>query len=101
RRDAELPRRDLGKDVGVPLASRLHIERQHRGPITGKLQRGAFERHAAGMLEHAGDADAAILAMLGRLALALLEAGVVRKRDRLVEDRLELAGVVSGADRGL
>ena len=31
----------------------------------------------------------------------LLEASVVGKRDRLVEDRLELAGVVGRADRGL
>ena len=36
----------------------------------GKLQRRAFERRAAGMLEHAGDAEPAQLAALERLPCA-------------------------------
>ena len=38
---------------------------------------------------------------LNDFAAALLEFGVVRERQRLVEDRREVAGVIGGADRGL
>src|SRR5207237_1090427 len=54
----------------------------------------------AGMFEHAGNADASVLAAPRRFAFALLEAGVIRERHSLIEQGLELAGVIGGADRG-
>ena len=89
------------KHRGMALAGVLHVERQQKMLAAGKAQHGAFERRAAGMFEHAGNAEPAIFAALGRFALALLEVVVVGKLQRLVEDRLEVAGVVGGADRGL
>ena len=50
------------------------------------------------MFEHAADAKPAIFAALLRLAAALLEVVVIGKLQRLVEDRLEIAGVDDGAD---
>src|SRR5947209_2195332 len=100
RRYAE-PRGDQARvDCGVTLAGILHSDAEHKLAVL-EQQRGAFGRDAAGMLEKARDADAAQLAAPQRLAPALLELGVVRKRERLVEDRRKIAGIERGADRGL
>ena len=55
------------EDRLVALAGGLHVERQHGGLAARKQQRRAFQRRAAGVFEHAGKADAAKLAALGRL----------------------------------
>ena len=60
RRDAEPLGDEPREDGGVTLAGRLHVERQHERVAAGKAQARAFERRAAGMLEEAGHADAAI-----------------------------------------
>ena len=52
---------------GVALAGRLHVEAEQQLLAAGKRQRGAFERKAAGMLEHAGDADARDICRAWRL----------------------------------
>src|SRR5580700_8760820 len=85
----------------MALAGILHIEREQQRAVARKTQLGALYRRAAGMLEQAADAETAKLAALLRLAAAFLEAVVVGQRQRLVEDRLEIAAVVSGADRRL
>ncbi len=57
---------------------------------------------AAGMFQHAADAEAAIFAALSAtLAAAGFEAVVIGELERLVEHRFEIAAVVGGADRGL
>src|ERR1700730_6216395 len=100
RRNAEFFRNDAREHCGVALAGVLHIQRQQQRAVARKTQLGALERGAAGMLEQTADAEAAIFSVLLRLAAALLKTLVIRKRQRLIEDRLEIAGVVSGADRG-
>ena len=72
---------------GVALAGRLHVERQDQAVAARKLQRRAFERRAAGMFEHAGDAEPAQLAALERVLAPLLEAVDVGELQRLVDDR--------------
>src|SRR5277367_953211 len=84
---------------GMALAGVLHIEPEPQGLIAGKFQERAFGGRAAGMFEHAADAEPAIFAALLRLALAALEVVVIGKPQRPVEDRLEIAGVDDGADR--
>src|SRR5215469_5865200 len=88
---------DLRKYCGVALAGILDIERQEQLVAAGKAQLRALDRRAAGMFEHAGNAKPAVFAALCRLALALLERVVVRKLERLVEDRREIAGIDGGA----
>ena len=56
------------KHRGVALAGRLHVEIDGQRAVAGEGEPGALERRAAGMLEHAGNADAAIFA--ARFALA-------------------------------
>ena len=68
--------------------------------VVGKRQRRLFHRRRAGMLQHAGDADAAQFLAPGRFALALVEVGVVGKRQRLVDDAGKIAAVI-GVDRRL
>jgi hypothetical protein len=89
------------KNGGMPLAGGLHVERQNRAAVARKQNRGAFERRTARMFEHAGNPDAAIFSPPRRLALALLEAGIIRERHGAVEHGLEVAGVISGPGRGL
>ncbi len=101
RVDAQPLRQHRVEHGGVALAGRLHVEVQEQLLAAGKFQLGALERKAAGVLQHAGDADAAIHVALGRLAPALLEAVVVGELQRLVEYDVELAAVDGGADRGL
>ena len=67
----------------------------------GERDRGLFHRRRAGMLQHAGDADAAIFLAPRRFALALVEIGVVGELQRLVDDAGEVAAVVGVADRRL
>ena len=100
-RDAEPLGDDAREHRGVALSGRLHVERQHEGVAAREAQRRAFERRAAGMLEHAGDAEAAQLAALKRFLAPLLEAVDVGELERLVDDHREFAGVVGGADGGL
>ena len=52
------------------------------------------------MFQHAGEPDAAVFAAPSGLAPARFEAVIVGKRQRLVEDRPEIAAVIGGADRG-
>ena len=59
---------------GVALAGGLHVEHEVEAVAAGKLQRRAFQRRAAGVLQHAGDAEPAQLAAPLRLLAALLEA---------------------------
>ena len=98
-RNAELRADQARIDRGVALAGVLHADAEHQLAVAGKQQRCALGRQPAGMFEEARDADAAQLLAPERLAAALLELGVVRKRQRLVEDRREVAGVVGRADR--
>src|SRR5262245_24495435 len=100
-RDAELLRQHRIEYGGVALARRLHVEAERQALAAREAQCGAFERKAAGVLQHAGDAEPAILAALGGLAPALLEAVVIGKLEGLVEDDLELTAVDGGADGGL
>ena len=86
---------------GVALPGRLDVEVEQQLVAARETDLRAFERKAAGVLQHAGDAEAAVLAALGGFTAALLEAVVVGERQRLVEDDLELAAVDRGADRGL
>src|SRR5207244_3029484 len=94
--DAEPFGQERNEHGGVTLAGRLHVEPEHKLLATGKTQRSSLERHAAGMLQHAGKADAAIFAAPCRLAPALLESVMLGQRQCAVEQRLELAAV----DRG-
>src|SRR5207253_9094821 len=100
RCDAEPLRQHRDEGGGVALAGRLHIEVEQEPLAAWKLELSAFEREAAGMLQHAGNAEPAILAAPARIAPALLEAVVIGQRERLVEHDLELAAVDGGADRG-
>ena len=86
---------------GVALTGRLHIEIDGERAVAGEGEPGALERRAAGMLEHAGNADAAIFAARFRCAPARLEAIVTGERQRLVEDGRKIAAVIGGADGGL
>src|SRR5580698_1650757 len=85
----------------MALAGVLHIQREQQRAVARKTQLGALDRRAAGMLEQAADAETAILAALLRFTAAFLETVVVGQGESLVEDRLEIAAVVSGADRRL
>src|SRR5580704_2630324 len=85
----------------MALAGILHIEREQQRTVTRKTQLGALDRRAAGMFEQAADAKTAKLAALLRFAATLLEAVVVGQGERFVQNRLEIAAVVSGADSGL
>src|SRR5580698_6423776 len=85
----------------MALTGILNIEREQQRAVARKTQLGALYRRAAGMLEQAADAEAAKLAALLRFTAALLETVVIGQRQRLIQDRLEITGVVSGADRGL
>src|SRR5580704_3118511 len=85
----------------MALAGVLHIEREQQRAVARKTQFGALYRRAAGMLEQAADAKAAKLAALLRFTATLLEAVVIGQGQSFIEDRLEIAGVVRGADRSL
>jgi hypothetical protein len=100
KRNAEALGDDLREHGGMALAGITDIERQQELAGFRKTQFGALGRRAAGMFEHAGDAEAAILAALFRVPAALLESLIVGEFQRLVEHRAEIAGIVSGADRG-
>src|SRR5262249_15213329 len=99
--DAEPLRQQRIEYRGVALAGRLHVEAEHQRVAAGKAQRGPFERNAAGMLQHAGNAETAVFAALGRRAPTLLETVVIGERERLVEHGRELAAVDGRADGGL
>ena len=96
--DAEPLRQQGIERAGVALAGRLHVEAQHQSLAAGKAQRRPFEGSAAGMLQHAGNAETAIFSAFGRRAPALLEAVVVGERKRLVEHGRELAAVDGRTD---
>src|SRR3984885_7805831 len=101
RRDAE-PLTDQAREYrSVALPGVLHVKCKPQGAVTGKFEQSAFGRRAAGMFQHAADAEAAIFAALLRLALTPLDIVVIGKDQRLVEDRLEIAAVDDGADRRL
>src|SRR5713101_5253007 len=68
--DAEPLRQQGIECAGVALAGRLHVEAQHQSLATGKTQRRPFEGSAAGMLQHAGNAETAIFSAFGRRAPA-------------------------------
>src|SRR5580704_14556485 len=91
RGNAETLTDDFRENSGVPLAGVLHAETHQQGLVARKRQHRAFGRRAAGVFEQAADAEAAIFASPRRLALALLEAVIVGKLQRLVEDRFEIA----------
>ena len=84
----------------MALAGRLHVEHEVEGVATRKLERGTLQRRAAGMLQHAGDAEPAQLATPLRFLAPLLETVDVCEFERLVDNHREFAGVVDGADRG-
>ena len=84
----------------MALAGRLDIETDGQGAVAGKCQPRAFERRAAGMLQHAGNADAAISAALFCFTPPRFDAVIVGERQRLVEDRRKVAAIIGGADGG-
>src|SRR5262249_42041055 len=86
---------------GVALAGALHIEPELQGAVAEEGEHRAFGRRAAGMFEHATDAEAAIFAALFRVAAAALEIGVIGKLQRLIKHRREVAAVDHGTDGGL
>src|SRR3974390_2176811 len=98
RRNAEPFRDDLRKHRSVSLAGVLYAQAEQNRAVSRKGQHRALERRSAGMFKQAADAEAAIFAALLRFAAALLEPVIVGERKRLVEDRLEIAAVVGGAD---
>src|ERR1700687_4693943 len=99
-RNGKLLRDHARKHRGMTLAGVLNVEAEQKLAVAERQHRG-FDRRAAGMFEHAGNAEAAIFAVLLRVAAATLEISVIGKLERLVEHRREIAAVDRGADRGL
>src|SRR5262245_12318084 len=84
----------------VALAGRLHVAAQDQLVAAGKRNRGLLHWQGAGVLQHKRHTDAAQLLALRGLASTLVEIGEIRKLQRLVDDRREIATVVN-VDWGL
>src|SRR6185295_12509234 len=98
--DAELASKQARKNGGMALAGRLHVAAQDQLLAPGKRNRGLLHRQGAGVLQHEGHADAAQFLALCGLAPTLVEVGEIRKLQRPIDNRREIAAVV-GVDRRL
>src|SRR6476661_5184875 len=96
--DAELAGEQARKNCGMALAGRLHVAAQDQLVAAGKRNRGLLHRQGAGVLQHEGHADAAQFFALCGVAPPLVEVGEIRKLQRLIDNRREIAAVV-GVDR--
>src|SRR6202034_4057895 len=65
-RDAEPVGDKTRKHRGVALAGRLYVETDRQRTVAGESEPRPFERRTAGMLQHAGKADAAIFSARAR-----------------------------------
>src|SRR5262249_23776621 len=88
-------------DGAMALSARVNPDRQQQLARTGEPDRGALPRLAAGDLQKARDAKAALLPGRFRRRLARGETGNVSAGERVVEHGGEIAAVIGRADRGL
>ncbi len=65
------PARQTRKNGGVSLAGRLHVAAENDLFAAGKGDGSLFHRHRAGVLQHAGDPDAAQFFALRRIRVAV------------------------------
>src|SRR6185503_15922844 len=96
-RNAELVGQDLCEGRGVALAVVERAGDDRDGAVVLEAQSAHFGGAGGGRLDVAADAEAAQLAGLLALALALLEAGDVGLLHGEVEQAGEVAAIVDGA----
>jgi hypothetical protein len=84
----------------VALPRRLDVEVDGQRAVAGKAEQRSFGRRAAGMLEHAGNSDAAMAAARLGGAAARFEMFVIRQLQCALQHRRKVAAVIRRADGG-